>query len=616
MRARAAASYCATKKGIWVGMMHAFRGIVAPSLAEHKHPFDDAIFVSARDGHAVVAGVNARSVVFAAYRYLEELGCRWLRPGKDGERVPRRANPLAKSTLLQEAPSYRHRCICIEGSCSEEHVRSMIDYAAKRGFNAYFLQFRSSHAFFSRWYAVERHRGSKTTPFSPEEASAICERLKEEMRKRGMIIHRVGHGWTCEPLGIAGNDWTPTDQPPPASKRRFFAEIGGERQLFRSVALNTQLCYSNPRVRTIMARAVAEYAETHPDEEVVHVWLADGSNNFCECAACRKRRPSDFYVMILNEIDRLLSRKNLPTRIVFLAYVDLLWAPTRQRIRNQDRFILMFAPITRSYSSPFLEDRSQPEKVGRYLRNRLQFPRSPRANLELLEGWRSHFKGDCVDFDYHLWSDHANDPGQMALAQVLFKDVSGLDKLGMDGFISCQVMRVCFPTGLYMHVMGKGLWDAQAHFPTVVDQYFGDVFGKKEGPAVATYLRRITELFDPPFLRGEKPDQRSLETALRNFAQVEGLVGDFLPTIEKGTRSADNVRAAAWKIMREHAWHVCALARLHRAVHEGDAEKAVALCESYEQELYRRQPRIHHVLDGWAAVRVLRSVLSGHGIAV
>ena len=612
---RAVASYRPDAKGIWVGVASAFPGVAPASVTECNHPFDDAVYVRGSRRHVTVTGVNPRSVLFAAYRYLEELGCRWLRPGRDGERVPRRADPLGRRVAIQEAPSYRHRCICIEGSCSEAHVRSMIDYGVKRGFNSYFFQFRNAYAFFSRWYATERHRGRGTTPFADEEAFAICDRLKAQMHKRGMIVHRVGHGWTCEPLGISGNEWVQSKKPIPSATRKLLAQLDGKRDLFHGVPLNTQLCYSNPKVRTIMAEAIAQYAQTHPDEEVVHVWLADGSNNFCECPSCRKERPSEFYVLLLNQIDELLTRKGSATRIVFLAYVDLLWAPTKNRIKNPDRFVLMFAPITRSYTKSFLEDRSRGEKIGPYVCNKLQFPSSPRANLKLLAGWTKRFQGDCVDFDYHLWRDHTYDPGQTALAQVLFEDVRGLDKLGMNGFISCQIQRVFFPTGLYMHVMGKGLWNAQTDYRTMVDEYFVDVFGR-QGPVVKEYLAQLSRLFDPPFLRGEKPDETSRKKALRGFARVPGLVDAFLPTIEKGCRSKDGTTAAAWKILQEHAWYVSALARLYGAAYAGEPEKAVTLHREIERELLRRHPRTHHVFDASSAAGMMRHVLYCRGITV
>jgi len=613
VRSRAESSYQPGAAGVWVGRMDAFPHVVSARLITNPHPFDDAIFVTARDGHAVVAGVNPRSVLFAAYRYLEELGCRWFRPGRAGERVPHAIDPLAVRVALEESPSYRHRCICIEGSCSEKHVRAMIDYAAKRGFNAYFFQFRDSWAFFKRWHSQEQPRGRKTTPFSPQDASAICDRLKDEISKRGMIVHRVGHGWTCEPFGIGGGDWLATGTRPPRDVRKYLALVDGRRSFHKGVPINTQLCYSNPRVRTIMARAVADYAETHPDEEVVHFWLADGSNNFCECSRCRDTRPSEFYVMILNDIDELLVERGLSTRVVFLAYVDLLWAPQEQRIKNPDRFILMFAPITRDYSMSFADDRSGTTKVGPYVCNRLEFPTSPRANLKLLRGWVEHFKGDCVDFDYHLWSAQARDPGQMSLAKVLFEDVSALGKLGMAGFISCQLTRVCFPTGIYMHVMGKGLWDSQLSFREETERYFADLFGSA-GSQVCSYLNRVSSLWNSALVWGEKRDPASRKTVLQALSKLQALVKRSLPLMERSAGGSDPIVAEAWRLLVEHAWYLRKLAELWGSAVLGDTAEAVGLYQEFEGELRRRLPRFHHVFDTWAATRNIRSLIRKKGV--
>jgi hypothetical protein len=92
--------------GVWVGTGAHFRPSPSPAPAD---AFDDGLTVLAGAGHARVSGVNSRSVVFAAYRWLEALGCRWLRPGPDGERVPAVADPLALQLDVRETPSYRHR---------------------------------------------------------------------------------------------------------------------------------------------------------------------------------------------------------------------------------------------------------------------------------------------------------------------------------------------------------------------------------------------------------------------------------------------------------------------------------------------------------------------------
>ena len=62
-------------------------------------------------------------------------------------------------------------------------------------------------------------------------------------------------------------------------------------------------------------------------------------------------RPSDWYITLLNDIDAKLTDAGISTRVVFLLYVDLLWEPQKVRLNNPDRFTLMFAPITRTYSA-------------------------------------------------------------------------------------------------------------------------------------------------------------------------------------------------------------------------------------------------------------------------
>ena len=168
-----------------------------------------------------------------------------------------------------------------------------------------------------------------------------------------MILHLVGHGWTCEPFGIPGPGWYPHEGPIPPESVQYLAEVNGQRQLHGQIALNTNLCYGNPETRRIVTEAIVAYAQENPDVDIIHFWLADGVNNHCECPLCRDIRPSDLYVRMLNELDEKLTAAQVATKIVFLAYVDLLWPPQKERIQNPARFLLMFAPITRSYSTSF-----------------------------------------------------------------------------------------------------------------------------------------------------------------------------------------------------------------------------------------------------------------------
>lgn len=79
---------------------------------------------------------------------------------------------------------------------------------------------------------------------------------------------------------------------------------------------------------------MADYALNHRDISILHIWLADNYNNICECSACRARSQTDWYVMLLNEIDERLTALGLDTRLAFLIYFELLWPPVTQHLRT------------------------------------------------------------------------------------------------------------------------------------------------------------------------------------------------------------------------------------------------------------------------------------------
>ncbi|HPX39127.1 MAG TPA: DUF4838 domain-containing protein, partial [Candidatus Hydrogenedentes bacterium] len=301
----------AAAEGLVLGLMADLPGVPAPGVANPE--LDDAIHIDTRGASGIVAGINPRSVLLAVYRYLTELGCRWVRPGDDGAYVP--SLEQLGDVRVSETPSYRHRGVCIEGAVSYEHVRDMVDWLPKLGFNGYFIQFREAHTFFDRWY---RHTGNPKQAgeaLPVEKAREYTEQLEKEIKRRGLLYHKVGHGWTCEPFGIPGLGWEEEARSAPPEVAKYLAEVRGKRDFWKGVALNTNLCYSNPEVRRIIVEAVVAYAREHPAIDYIHFWLADGTNNNCECAQCVRARPSDFYVMMLNELDRRLSEAGLATRI-------------------------------------------------------------------------------------------------------------------------------------------------------------------------------------------------------------------------------------------------------------------------------------------------------------
>jgi len=584
--------YTADTQAIWLGLYSDFPQDVATGKIDPRARDGYTINVAPNGG--IIAASNCRAILLGAYRYLTELGFRWVRPGRDGELVPDLSQPWP-TVKLTDSASYRHRGICIEGAVSDRHVRDMVDWLPKLGFNAYFIQFREAYNFFQRWYEHVGNPRLKKRQFTLEQARDLTQKLRAEVKKRGLELHMVGHGWTCEPFGIPGTGWFPHEGPIPRQAKPHLAELDGERKLFGEVALNTNLCYGNPKTRQIIIDAIADYARDNPDVDIIHFWLADGSNNQCECRLCRPHRPADLYVRMLNDVDEELTRQGIATRIVFLVYVDLLWPPVKEKLQNPGRFILMFAPITRSYSQPFASASGRKPKLPPYDRNKLDFPRDPQLNLAFLSKWRRMFPGESFDFDYHFMWDHYKDPGYYSMARVLHQDLQRLHDIGLDGFVSCQVQRAFFPTGLGMAVLGRTLWDRNLSFESIARDYFRSAYGEN-GAAARRYCAELSKLFDPPLIRGET-SARKTASAPRKLAKVGEAVAKIAPAIEHGKQSANPVHAASWRYLEAHTELAFLFATALSAKCKGDAEEAKARTREMFEWARRNETKLHPIFD-------------------
>ncbi|MHB9034422.1 MAG: DUF4838 domain-containing protein [Anaerolineae bacterium] len=584
------------KESLWLletAQLPDFLAPLAATLPQVADPrWDDAFAVDVTAGHGVILGGNAHSVLMGAYQLLAAAGCRWVRPGKDGEYIPQ--GSLDDLTLRKsEAASYRHRGICIEGACSYENIADIIDWAPKVGYNAYFTQFRESYTFFERWYS---HRGNPNVapePFNVEMARDMLKHAQAEIAKRGMVYHAVGHGWTCEPLGIAGLGWDSKVYEVSPEVQSYLAEVNGVRAIWNGVPLNTNLCYSNPQVRKLIVESIADYAAANLNVDVIHFWLADDSNNQCECENCRKARPSDFYVQMLNELDAVMSSRGLATRIVFLIYVDLLWPPEKQRLINSERFILMFAPITRSYSSPFSTEGKLPE-IPPYNRNKLKFPKNVSENVAFLRGWQASFDGDSFDFDYHLMWDHFNDPSYTSTAQILGEDAVRLHNIGLNGYMSCQLQRIFFPTALPMVVLGQKLVNTKASFEDIAVDYYTAAYGEA-GKQVKSYLESLSVLFSPRYLRGELPMVNP--QVAEGLAKIKTVVQAFQPVIAANRNLANHTQAKSWEYLAIHAEYCLKLAEAQLARARGENEQAKAAWQELTAYMWDQEPVLQPVFD-------------------
>jgi hypothetical protein len=239
-------------------------------VADLKDPArDDAVHVDVHNSRGVIAGSNPRSVLFAAYRFLEASGCRWLGPGKDGDYVPRR--PVENLTVrLADKAAYRFRGNNNAGSYSLDQILEKIEWAPKVGLNTFFSEFFLPRMMYDGYYSRKYPSLRKPEPRSDAEIRAYHELTIREIKRRGLWYHAVGHGWPA--LVMAGPE-SEADHASklvvPLGKEHYLALVGGKRE--NKGPTYTDLCYGNPEVQQALVRCVADYAAHHPEVDYLHI---------------------------------------------------------------------------------------------------------------------------------------------------------------------------------------------------------------------------------------------------------------------------------------------------------------------------------------------------------
>ena len=596
------------KDGFRLGLLQDF-GL--PNEAEDP-VLDDIIHVDTTNEGGILAGSNMRSILFAVYRFLRENGCRWLYPGIDGDYVPTKD---IEGVQYHKAASHRFRGFCNEGSETQTCMLECADYYAKLEMNVYMLEWFVPNGYYNRYYSHLHNTANRIPePVSDRQILQWKRQCEAEINKRGLMFHDIGHGWTSRPFGLPCNnsvDNNFSNIEITEEQRSVMALLKGKRDLFRKAPIFTNVCMSQAKVRTAMAKEVADYAETHHNIDYLHVWLSDGTQNHCECEECQKMRPSDWYMMIMNEIDAELTARNLDTRIVFIAYTDTLFAPEEIKIENPRRFSLLYAPIGRLYTESVdtLEDVPEAES---YVRNNYKRPTTVKETFAHLQAWRNTWKGPVFSYEYHFWRHQFLDPGGMALARRLYEDVRSLKVMNVDGYVEDGSQRSGWPNAFPVYIYAATLMDRDVDFDAVAEDYFSHIYGSDWKQAL-TLLQKISDGFDYNYMEG----QRSQNPAVSDFynpehiPQLESLYE--LAAFERNLAQKHLVmeyrpQTISWRLLLRHAEYVEKWAELMIEKARGNNYKAVALSKAFCDEFGKYELEMERYYDHSLACRVLEHI--------
>jgi len=597
-------------EGFRLGLMSDFGLSTEDETAEPE--YDDIVHIDTDEKGGIIAGSNHRSVLLAVYEYLKKNGCRWLFPGVDGELIP--IQNIA-SVQYHKMADMRYRGQCNEGAESQQIMLESIDFTPKCGLNCYMLEFDIPKIYYD-WYYDHRNNTANREP-EPVNSNTVLQwkRVCEvEFEKRGILMHDMGHGWNAEPFGISSTGgWNKDDDNPvPEESIQYLAMLNGVRGLNNGVALNTQFCMSNPKARKIVIDYICKYAETATNVDLLKVSLADGQKGHCECEQCQKMRPSDWYVIMLNELDEEMTARGLPSRIGFSAYSDTAYEPIYNRIKNPSRFVISFAPITRSYTYS-VPIHPRVEKLTPYVRNKSGRLGTLEESMHRFDLWKEKAGCDTYVYDYYFWKHQFYAPGVLSFANRIREDVFAYRDNGFKGMVVDGSQRCYFPNAFSFYVYGAMLFDNSMTMDELIKDYFSHAYGD-QWETVVEFLREIDRLMPQTYLEAlhtapvssnfYKPEME------KQLLSVEEVAGKYAAVFDANKNMPYRVQTVAMRLMRQHTDFCTGFAKFMAIKCLGKDAEAKTAALDFLDEFGKRELAMEHYYDHFMASHALHSIIN------
>lgn len=566
---------------------------------------DDILHVDTDSTGGIIAGSNPRSILLAVYKYLTLNGCRWLFPGIDGEVIPTKQ---VEATKYHKMADCRYRGQCNEGAEYQPNMMEAIDFTPKIGLNIFMIEFDNPKYYYDCYYDHKSNPHREAEPITPETVLQWKRQCEAELSKRGLQLHDMGHGWTAEPFGLDTTDgWVPGNEDAGKEKLQYMAQIDGVRKLDGGVALCTNFCMSNKEARAIVADSIADYAASSTNVDYIHVWLADGAHNHCECDECRKMTPSDWYIVLMNDVDERLTARGLKTRIVFICYLDTTWAPERMRLNNPDRFSLLVAAITRNYYEPVARNiNTDGIALTPFELNKSPFPASANEHLAHAKNWRAACPVPSLVYEYHFHLIQYKDLGLFGFAKLVYDDVLGYKSNGYDGIIEDCTQRAYFPNGFSFYVYASTLFDTSLKFEDLKEDYFRHAYGEDYKQVIA-FFEQLESVADFKFLTGgmSVDTEKSLfynPDYAASLARIPTVIDEFSPFVMAHRSMPKRAQTVAYKLLRRYLEYCKGMSRAFVLKAEGKGADAQAVYYDFFEDFGKYELEIepwfdHHMIS-------------------
>ncbi|MEG2087053.1 MAG: DUF4838 domain-containing protein [Angelakisella sp.] len=217
----------------------------------------DGYRITVLSGSVTIAAAQERGMLYGVYGLLRMLGCSFVFPGAERERIPRLTHCTLPEGVTEQSPWIEFRGLCLYDTTAKTLPETLdaVDWMAKSSYNMLLTSIHRKDDTIGEVHAILWDE--------------IGDELFPQLQKRGIAVemseHSTDYFFPREKLFAQHPDW--------------FALIDGKRTA-------GQICYANADAVQAYAHSYAEFAKKNHQLQWLGVWPLDGGD-YCQCAACR-----------------------------------------------------------------------------------------------------------------------------------------------------------------------------------------------------------------------------------------------------------------------------------------------------------------------------------------
>jgi hypothetical protein len=206
-----------------------------------------------------------------------------------------------------------------------------------------------------------------------------------------------------------------------------------------------------------------------------------------------------------------------------------------------------------------------------------------------------------------MWSFHYYDQGYYGYLKLLAEDIRMLSDLNLDGFVSCQMQKTFYPHGLPHFANARLLWNPEYNFEEIAEYYFEGSFGGEWKEALE-YMKVISDLFSPEYFykhkgRQNTDDEESI-LARKKLSEVNGIVNNFQPVIEKNLNNTNTSQKLSWELLSIHSGMVVKMAQALTARNEGRTDDEKIAWKELGEYFVEHEDITEEIFDVWSFKRI------------